>query len=84
MNTLTMPRVFRSDTFSSQFIKSSSTSDSGFIAVYKHTAQDLCQFVMPFDIVTPELLIPDTMLASEDILRVDWGRPEEDEAWATL
>ena len=25
-----------------------------------------------------------TMLASEDILRLDWDTPEEDEAWANL
>ncbi len=24
------------------------------------------------------------LLASEDVLRRDWGRPEEDEAWANL
>ncbi len=26
----------------------------------------------------------ETMLASEAVLRRDWGRPEEDEAWADL
>jgi hypothetical protein len=26
----------------------------------------------------------ETMLASEDVLRRDWDRPEEDEAWASL
>jgi len=27
---------------------------------------------------------PSTMLASEEILRRDWDRPEEDAAWADL
>lgn len=26
----------------------------------------------------------ETMLASEDVLRRDWDRPEEDDAWADL
>ncbi len=26
----------------------------------------------------------ETMLASEDVLRRDWDKPEEDEAWADL
>ena len=25
-----------------------------------------------------------TMLASQDVLKIDWDRPEEDQAWANL
>ncbi|KLK87930.1 hypothetical protein SZ63_07995 [Methanoculleus sediminis] len=28
--------------------------------------------------------VPDTALASEPVLRKDWLRPEEDEAWSDL
>lgn len=28
--------------------------------------------------------IEDTILLSEEVLAVDWNRPEEDEAWAPL
>lgn len=35
-------------------------------------------------VIPLQFLIPDTMLASEDVLRQDWNRPDEDAAWAHL
>ncbi len=78
----------QSDTIS--LTDNSASSEQTFIFFMFDQVSKYAWQAIPFTEASPLSIFPPIsdaflmMLASEDVLRRDWGTPEEDEAWANL